>query len=756
MTNTLPADGPLGNSRAGADFEWVIGADADCRVRIPSAHPRVALLIKRNTRLFLRNLGPGETILVNETPVPPSAETELTRYDRVQVGQTTLEIGLELFLGQARWGIDTSRLSYRRPEAPDQVLCAGAFLRAAPGTFTAILGPTGCGKTVFLNLLNGYCQPGQGRIVVGNAFDLQRDFGWVRNLVAFVPQGDILIAELTVRQSLDYRLRLRFPDMVERVRRRLIRDTCVRLGFHPSRLEQFLNTPVGSPEANRRGLSGGERKRANIAHELVMKPAILMLDEPTSGLSSADADQVTHLLRRLAAEEHITVVASLHQPSRQAFECFDQLLVLGYGGQVAFYGPARNAVAYFETATENPCPPSMSPGDYVLAQVFAPEDARRVVRYYERNHGGLPEPLAPEAPLPLAADPERSGWPQRLGRSLAQAWTLVQRNVRVLLADKPNLGLAFGQIPILALLILMAFHRLGQDGAEQERFTRIAYEFGKGRREQWEVARRVNPQEVLKKAITKSVQPTAVISRAAAQRRGVIYYILVAAAVWFGILGGCREVVTEKHILRREGRTCVDLGPYLGGKWVVLALQTGLQCGLLVVLVVPWVLQLSFAATVALWGVLWLTAVTSASLGLLLSSVAPTYRFALTAVPLLMIPQLLFGGILRPPADMAPGTWVARLPGYATVHRWAFQAALATDPRARQGVMVQQFPSDWDRLDTTLQLIEIIDFRKGSLLGSFFPEARSQLDARLPIVLLSIANPLLLLACHRWLKRRLF
>jgi len=110
-------------------------------------------------------------------------------------------------------------------------------------------------------------------------------------------------------------------------------------------LENVLHTRIGSPK--QRGVSGGERRRVNIAHELVRNPLILLLDEPTSGLSSVDSEYVIELLLDICHEKQVVIIMTIHQPSEIIFNAFDNLLLLNKGGKLAYFGPSDEAVPYF-------------------------------------------------------------------------------------------------------------------------------------------------------------------------------------------------------------------------------------------------------------------------------------------------------------------------------------------------------------------------------------------------------------------------
>jgi ABC-type multidrug transport system ATPase subunit len=267
-----------------------------------------------------------------------------------------------------------------------RVLCDRLYLQAKPATMTAIVGPSGCGKSVFLRLLTGYQIPQKGRICFGNR-DLRRDSGLVREIIGYVPQAEVMIPELLVYESLDYRLRFRFRTRSPEERRKHIRATCAMLGLGD--LDNTLLKRVGSPELRGPYPSGGERRRINIAHEILSQPEVLFMDEPTSGLATVEADPLMKQIRELAVGRQIPVVASIHSPSRDTFDCFDYVIVMGMGGVLAYYGTRLKAVDYFQNTTpiayqgENPV-------EYVLRCVSNGFNASRQAAVRFQTHRGSP------------------------------------------------------------------------------------------------------------------------------------------------------------------------------------------------------------------------------------------------------------------------------------------------------------------------------------------------------------------------------
>jgi ABC-type multidrug transport system ATPase subunit len=297
------------------------------------------------------------------------------------LNQTSKGTHPQWFRGRARVGIESTPLYY---ETADQMICNGAYLCAKPGTMTAIMGPAGCGKSTLLDLVCGYRTPTRGEVFVIRAHEkinVHRDYKAVRSWLGYLPQDDVMIPELTVYQSLNYRLRLQFPDLTQEIRKKMIVQTGRHLGFDEQRLHQFLNTVIGSSESGIRGLSGGERKRANLAHELIAMPLILFLDEPTSGLSSIDADKIILLLKRLTKQDELTTIATIHQPGRDTFARFDNILLMNHNGTVAYYGPTQQATSYFEQIT-NTSSVGCNPAEYLLEMLDNSYYSEKITHFF--------------------------------------------------------------------------------------------------------------------------------------------------------------------------------------------------------------------------------------------------------------------------------------------------------------------------------------------------------------------------------------
>jgi len=211
---------------------------------------------------------------------------------------------------------------------------------AESGQLVGIMGGSGVGKSTLLNILNGNLQPQKGKITI-NGLDLHKDRDLVKGAIGFVPQDDLLIEELTVFQNLYYNAKLCFSQFSEEKIIEAVNETLENLDLY-----EIKDLKVGDPL--NKFISGGQRKRLNIALELIREPSILYVDEPTSGLSSMDSEIVMLLLKELAIKGKLVVI-NIHQPSSDIYKLFDKILIMDKGGRPIYNGNPLDAVVYFKT-----------------------------------------------------------------------------------------------------------------------------------------------------------------------------------------------------------------------------------------------------------------------------------------------------------------------------------------------------------------------------------------------------------------------
>ena len=237
------------------------------------------------------------------------------------------------------------------------------------GQMSAILGPSGAGKTTLLLLLAGKIRQTSGVVRVNGRAAHMRRF---RSLLGYVPEEDIMIPELTVEETLRFAVRLKLPTALSATERAAEVEHVMRL----LGLLHVRHTRIG--DVTRRGVSFGERRRVNIAIELVGRPSVLFVDDATAGLDSTTALQVMTTLRRLA-ESGVNLVTVIHQPSELLFAMFDRVLLMSGAGGPAYQGVASLALRHFEATFGLRCGRFTNPADYLLELVSEPPSASAAV-----------------------------------------------------------------------------------------------------------------------------------------------------------------------------------------------------------------------------------------------------------------------------------------------------------------------------------------------------------------------------------------
>jgi len=210
------------------------------------------------------------------------------------------------------------------------------------GELIGVMGGSGAGKSTFIDILNGRLKAQKGEISI-NGYNINEHKDKLKGVIGFVPQDDLLIEELTVFQNLYYNAKLSFSSFSEAQIVKAVVTVLKDLDLYEIRMLQ-----VGNPL--QKVISGGQRKRLNIALELIREPSILFVDEPTSGLSSMDSEMVMLLLKQLTLKGKMVMV-NIHQPSSNIFKLFDKLILIDKGGYLIYQGNPIDALVYFKSAS---------------------------------------------------------------------------------------------------------------------------------------------------------------------------------------------------------------------------------------------------------------------------------------------------------------------------------------------------------------------------------------------------------------------
>mmetsp|Transcript_28294 Transcript_28294/g.39343 ORF Transcript_28294/g.39343 Transcript_28294/m.39343 type:complete len:888 (-) Transcript_28294:290-2953(-) len=229
----------------------------------------------------------------------------------------------------------------------------GIFRR---GRSMAVMGPSGAGKSTLFSLVMGKAKRTRGTIEINGKQDELYNYS---DLIGFVPQEDVMLRMLTTYDILKFSADYRLPASKTSEERR----NAVLEALNFLEIDHVVNSVIG--DEKRRGVSGGQRKRVNIGMELVAAPKVLFLDEPTSGLDAVTSFTLAALLRDLARTKGISVAAVIHSPSQATFEMFDDLTLLGAGGQMIYQGPVNAAPEYF-SSIGFPVPEDVNPADFYL------------------------------------------------------------------------------------------------------------------------------------------------------------------------------------------------------------------------------------------------------------------------------------------------------------------------------------------------------------------------------------------------------
>ncbi|MBQ4484777.1 MAG: ATP-binding cassette domain-containing protein [Prevotella sp.] len=520
-------------------------------------------------------------------------------------------------------------INFRFPDSDNGMHDLNFTLRS--GEFLAVMGGSGTGKSTLLSILNGSLTPQEGRITI-NGHDISEP--QARNLIGFVPQDDLLIEELTVYQNLYYTAKLCFEGMSEEeIDKRVIKT------LKDLELDGAKDLKVGSPI--RKYISGGQRKRLNIALELIREPAVLFLDEPTSGLSSADTEKVINLLKEQTLKGKL-IVANIHQPSSDVYKLFDRLWLLDKGGYPVFDGNPIEAITYFKTAANyadaetSACPTCGNVNPEIVLNIIDEKalnnsgeisDERKMTpkewhELYLKNAPKLEQPEVSE--IPPSEQRKPGVWRQFL--------IFLERNFKTKATNRQYLAIALLQAPVLALICAM--------------LTRYA------------------PPEGYSVMNNKNLVS--------------YFFMAVIVATFIGMSGSAEEIIKDRALLKRERFLQLSYGSYIWSKIVFVASVSLVQT-LLFIVIGNNIMGLHGQFS-TWWFILFMTALLSNLTGLLLSQILSSVVAIYISIPILLIPQILLCGLVVSFSDLTPKSTTGNVPliGDLIPSRWSYEALAVT------------------------------------------------------------------------------
>jgi ABC-type multidrug transport system ATPase subunit/pSer/pThr/pTyr-binding forkhead associated (FHA) protein len=488
-----------------------------------------------------------------------------------------------------------------------------------PSELVALMGPAGAGKTTLLKALNGYTKPVEGRVLFNGA-SLYDYYDRFRQQLGYVPQDDIVHSQLTVGEALYFSARLRTDLSDAEISARTLKV------LDQLRMQDKKDTLIGSAE--RKTLSGGQRKRVNIALELINDTPVLFLDEPTSGLSSYDAESVIELLKELSKQGK-TIITTIHQPSVHIYKQFDDLIMVnrdtgGKTGTMVYFGPAYpDSIQFFNALPSGAAPAGELSPEMLLSGVAKKTSAEwqhlyKASRYQRDFVEGRSNNLVATSNEGTPGDKPKRHF------DLTQWFALVRRNTIVKLRDKTQSAILLIQAPLFASLIVLVYHGLDPHGGE----------------------------DLTKKLVG-------------------IHFLMVIAAIWFGCNNAARDIVGEWTVYKRERMITLKLGSYAFSKLAVLFGLAIIQClSLLGIVFLVLNLKSSFLYDFI---VLVLSAMVGTGLGLCISAISKTTESAIALLPVVLLPIIALGGGLRP-AYMLDNKlrWITM----AVPSQWALEANL--------------------------------------------------------------------------------
>jgi ABC-type multidrug transport system ATPase subunit len=503
-----------------------------------------------------------------------------------------------------------------------------------------IMGASGAGKSTLLHVLNGSTIPSQGQVLM-NGVNIHSGDASIKGIIGFVSQDDLLIEELSVYQNLYYNAKLCFDNYNEEQLLEAVHKVLKNLG-----LFEIRDILVGSP-LNKK-ISGGQRKRLNIALELIREPAVLFLDEPTSGLSSRDSENILDLLKELTFKGKLVFVV-IHQPSSDIFKMFDRLLILDTGGYLIYNGNPVDSIMYFKSKVqaadwnESECPTC---GNVNPEQIFNILETNVLDEFGKLTHT---RKISPKEWSEHFQGQYREHKPGKAGKKdlpaisfkipgkIKQFSVFIKRDILKKLSNTQYLIVNFLEAPLLAFLLafIVRYFETGISGDAGYRLLEN-------------------------------------------DNLPVYIFMSVIVAIFMGLTVSAEEIISDRKILKREAFLNLSWSSYLLSKVVVQFILSAIQAFSFVIVgnTVMGIHGMYFEY----WLVLFASWAMANVMGLLISDSFKTVVTIYILIPFLVIPQIILSGIIVKFENLNPQiSSPKRIPFYGEIitARWAYEG-LAT------------------------------------------------------------------------------
>ena len=466
-----------------------------------------------------------------------------------------------------------------------KILLNDISLTIPSGKFVAIVGGSGAGKTTLMDALNG-TRPAKAGRVLYNGQDYYSSRASFSTQLGYVPQFDIIHKNLTVERALYYAAKLRLPsDTTDQQIAERVKEVMEAVGI-VQRRKLLINK-----------LSGGQQKRVSIALELLAKPNIFFLDEPTSGLDPGLDRKMMTMLRNIADKEGNTIILVTHA-TNNINNC-DYVCFLAPGGYLAYFGRPDEATVYFNQSDFADIYNALEPTD-TDPDIPKKAEARFKQSPQYQQYVALPRRQVPPSPQPGAGTSQ----PAR-GNAWKQFRLLSARYLELLKNDRINLLVLLLQAPIVAVILMLLIQFL--------------------------------------------IMPTVFTSQPLPITASQVLFIMSFVAILFGCNNSAREIVKEIQIYRRERMVNLGITPYLFSKVLVLGILCLFQCAILVIAVdaiSPFPQTVLLPPPLEIYVSLSLTSLVGLMIGLMISSLAGNSDQANSIIPVVLILQILFSGVI--------------------------------------------------------------------------------------------------------------